>query len=99
MCFACSRRSSSCASFRRLRPGCRTTLWGRFAKGPADAALLAAEARLALGKERRNAFAEIFRVETSVAFVKFRFAQRARIGQAANEFLVPARGERRAFCD
>src|SRR5687768_1292475 len=76
-----------CASSRTLRP----------ASGPAI--LATPELRLALGEESRHAFAKVLGVETSVAFEVFLLRKRLRVCQAADELLVPARGERRALGD
>src|SRR5476649_1368627 len=60
---------------------------------------LALELGFLLGEEGSEADAVILGVEAGVAFVALGFGQRTWIGQAAREFLVPARHQRRARSD
>src|ERR687896_105275 len=57
------------------------------------------ESRQSLGEKRAIAFAEVGGAETGVTLVGFLRAQRRRIGQPANELLVPAVYQRRAGDD
>src|SRR5437879_10640377 len=82
--------ASSARVMRRLR-GC--------APRASSERLAALELRLALGKEGGHALAEVLGVEAGVALVVFRLRKRPRVGEPAHEFLVPARGKRRAVGD